>query len=64
MDVKDLKCSMCEGNDVEYFNRGYEPLCEDCVAELLIDEAVNNNDYILIEGLEDEELDEIMKEIE
>ena len=67
MEREDLKCDTCKSSFVDYVQKdgkGWMTQCKDCLAEMLIEEAVDNNNLIELDNLEDEEMEEILKEIE
>lgn len=55
--LNEMKCSQCRHSDAEYYFTTYEePLCKDCLCEILIEEA---NDLGEICELEDDNEDDV-----
>ena len=58
-----IKCQKCNGTAEYLWKDGEDriPVCEDCAGKQLLEEAINDNNIIEIQDLDDEELEELKK---
>lgn len=63
MEQNEIKCAHCtfEANYLAKEGKKYIPFCKDCLSDLLIDEAENNNEVLNIDNLGDDELGNLLK---